>query len=414
MSGPIYTLKNYLVTGSDVNQATKRAYEGIALFFDSHGGYQRIAWNTGSADGNNAFKVWRAVSASQPFDVILKWSYNEFWTDWTIQADYGLGILVGSHASGQAWNGTTNNPNDAHAQPPFKEGSMVFSRPTAAGGAVSSSKDCFAIVPDVTFPTYTLINGAGDNDSFTFVFDTGNNGGNNGILHFERFQPINDNFTFPFFFYSSQMTGEQYFKQNTTYGATTVVSTDEACLTYISISSGVVTGALPIPEKCQVDYDIGYAPPIPLSTSFMPYVFEYPILLVSKETGGEYVGYLTALRKTWQHIANYSRLGNWRMVISQSTNSDVPTLTMHWSGSAASGSVYSSSLFLTGSSAIGQFGQAGIFVDRLGTTDSIVTVVSQTIVTNNYLYRGRIGANYTFQVGSPPAGATDIVIMGIV
>ena len=121
------------------------------------------------------------------------------------------------------------------------------------------------------------------------------------------------------------------------------------------------------------------------------------------------------MRKTWHDIPNYSRLGNQsRLVISQSVNAAVPTLTMHWSGTAASGSSYSASMFLTGTDVFGRSGQSGYFIDRLGTTDSMVTVVSQTIVTNNYLYRGRVGATYVFEVGSPPAGATDIVIMGIV
>lgn len=31
---------------------------------------------------------------------------------------------------------------------------------------------------------------------------------------------------------------------------------------------------------------------------------------------------------------------------------------------------------------------------------------------NKFVYRGRIGGNYVYNVGSPPTGATDIIIVG--
>lgn len=416
MSGPIHTIKNYLITGSSGNELNQRTYEGVALFFDTHPGYQRIAWNTGSIDGNNAFKVWRAVSGTQKFDVILRWSYTDYWDAWSVYSDYGVGLAVGAHDSGEAWNGTTNNPNDVPAVPPFKPTSIVMARQVACGGNITASKDAFHLVgPGNTIPHYMLMNGSGDNDSFTFIFDEDNNGTNNFLLHFERFIPVNSDYTFPFFFYGTGAANSNYFQQTTTYGELGLVASDDACLVYVSASAGNITGTLPVPERAQVDYAHNYAIPFPISTSYLPYVLEYPILLISMETGGEYVGYLNALRKTWHDIPNYSRLGNQsRLVISQSVNAAVPTLTMHWSGTAASGSSYSASMFLTGTDVFGRSGQSGYFIDRLGTTDSMVTVVSQTIVTNNYLYRGRVGATYVFEVGSPPAGATDIVIMGIV
>jgi len=416
MSGPIHTLKNYLVTGSSANDRNLNLFNGVSQFFDTHPGFQRIASNTGSPpDGNNAFRVWRAVSGTNKFDVICKWSWNQFWTDWTINADFGVGLAVGAHSSGEAWNGTTNNPEDLHPNPPFKAGSAVMARQVSAGGDISGSKDYFSTIAGSTTADYQLMQASGDNDSFTFALDEGNNGAVNFIFHFERFIPVNNKYTLPFFLWTSNGTANTWLERTITYGNTSNTSNQDAALLYISNSQGSVTASIPLPESVRVDYYVNYSSPIPLSTSFVPSVLEYPILLVSQETGGAYVGILNALRVTYKDLRSYSRLGpgESRLVLS-STNQTTPTITMHWSGTAPSGSHYSSSIFLTGSDVLGRSGGAGVYIDRLGTTDPIVTVVSQTIVTSNFLYRGRIGANYVFQVGSPPAGATDIVVMGIV
>lgn len=417
MSGPIHTLKNYLVTGSTNDEINLALYNGVSSFFDTHPGYQRIASNTGSQPSqNNAFKVWRAVSGTQKFDVICRWSWTDFWDAWTVENNYGVGISVAAHASGEAWNGTTNNPDDLPAVPPWKPGSTVMARQTAAGGETSGSKDKFFTFDGSSTTNYTLVQASGDNDSFTFALDQGNVGAITSIVHFERYIPVNNNYTFPYVFFASGNSTPSYFQRATTYGTLTNLGGEDASLVYISSSAGAVTGTLPIPEKVRFDYNTTYKSPIPLSTSYVPNVLEYPIMLTSMETGGAYVGIMNALRMTYQHIRSYSRLGpgETRLVLSQSVSEDSPTLTMHWSGTAPSGSHYSSSLFLTGSDVIGRSGGSGVYIDRLGTTDPILTVISQTIVTNNYLYRGRIGAAYVFQVGAPPQGATDIVIMGIV
>lgn len=415
MSGPIHTLKNYLITGSFGVETNRRFFEGVAQFFDGHPGYQRIAWKDDGVGGEENFKVWRAVSGTQKFDVIVKWSFNDFWSSWNIGNAYGVGIAIGAHDSGEAWNGTTNNPTDAAVTPPFKAGSIVMARSVAVGGDITGSKDTFFHFSEDGVSHYTLLNASGDNDSFTIVLDVGNTGVVTHLFHFERFVPVNPEYKFPYFLYTNGNTPLGWFEANTTYGSLTLADAKDACVAYISTSGGSVTGSLPIPEKVQLDFQSDYSFPFAISTSYFPYVSEYPIALISMETGGEYVGHLSALRRTYQQIRSYSRLDNQtRMVISQSYSENSPTLTMNWSGSAASGSSYSGSLFLTGSSTIGRSGLSGYYIDRLGTTDSIVTVVSQTIVTNNYLYRGRIGANYVFQVGTQPAGATDIVIMGIV
>lgn len=409
MAGSIIT-RNVLITGSSGQAAHRDGFAEIARFFDNHGGYSRIASSgsfgaTGetSASIEQSFGVWRAVSASLPFDVILKWSYNDIWNFWDSAANsFGIGMLVGIHASGEAWAGTTTNTNDTKPASPFVGNSIVYSRRSQAGGTLlaTGSKNGFLPINGSVMDQNTRIVMSGDNDSFTLAFDSLNNNSFNSLTHWGPYIPSNSEYTLPriFFCYSTPT----FFTKNTVYGGRSKAAS-EACLTYMWLTGSVST-SLPAVEAFKTDY-YTYQSPVPVTSSFLPDMQEYPILLTANETGGEYVGYLDTIRVTYSSLANGSQLNSGsRLVISQSTAASNPTITIPWNNTAfPSGTFYSGScVFMTGSNAFGTFGGTGIAVDRLGTTDAIITVVTTSAAT--VLYRGFLGGNYVYSEGSPPGG----------
>lgn len=411
MSGATYIADYYRITGSLGDAANRELFSRISTFFNGHPGYQRIA-QSGSLTDQEAFRVWTAVSAANKFDVVLKWSYTNTWTFWNVANSYGVGIIVGAHPSGLAWSGSRNDSGDSKPDVLFKTGSIVMSRQSAVGGDYSVQKNYFHLIRNTVNPN-TAVVCSGDNDSFCIVLNEGNNTSADSFFYFGKYERVNPNYNFPYMFIGSQTT--DWFTQGTTYGSLTSTNGNDACIAFMS-ASGAATGSLPVPEKVKFDYATHYVTPIAMSSSFLPKILEYPISLTAKETGAEYVGYLNDIRITHNTIGNFSRLyGGNRLVVSQSDAGDRQTITVPWlsSSTMTSGSFFSGSqcLFLTGSDTFGLSGMAGIYVDRLGTTDSIVTVVSQVIQTTSILYRGRSGANYVYQRGSPPAGATDIVII---
>jgi hypothetical protein len=48
-----------------------------------------------------------------------------------------------------------------------------------------------------------------------------------------------------------------------------------------------------------------------------------------------------------------------------------------------------------------------------GVDDSAFMTTTVVGSTGSILYRGRVGANYVYNVGTPPAGAVDVVIVKI-
>lgn len=129
-----------LSTGDTAARRAQEAYVSLTRFLTSSYaaelGIQRIAYNTGSAAGgngywdqaqaigNNAFSVYRFMSASVPFNMLLQYCStngtfgNSPGDPGTLDAGTGgptIGIAFAARTDGNnAWNGTTlNNGNDS-------------------------------------------------------------------------------------------------------------------------------------------------------------------------------------------------------------------------------------------------------------------------------------------------------------
>lgn len=408
-TGPTTVSQYYVTSGSTTDEVQEEIFNRISGFFNSNPGYSQIA-QSGSVGTQESYKVWRAVSCSQPFDVVLKWSYSSFWSFWETNGDYGLGVSIGMHPTGEAWAGTTTNVQDAPPFSPFKSGSFIFDRSTSVGGTYFTARNYFQQLQQ-TPPSNLGIAISGDYDSFTIAFNVDNNSTFNNLFYFGKFIPNNPSYNCPFvYFYNSSGTP---LPQNQVFGSLNGTVGYDGCLIYHTASTSV-TNSLPIGERFTVDYPLHYAYPMPISSSFFQKVLEYPITILAKETGGANVGYINDIRVTHNQIANLSRLsdGN-RLVISSSDPNLTYNFTIPWNSGTIipSGSFFSGSQtqFMTGSSVFGHGGQAGNFVDRLGTTDAITTILAQTIIQESILYRGVIGGNYVYSVDERPTGATDVV-----
>jgi len=441
-TGTLFIMSGTLTSANGV-ASTAEGFAVIASFFNSSSNYTRIACSgtfgaPGAGDGTREgnFGVWRAVSASQPYDVILKWSYNDNWAGWDAPVQsWGVGILTGIHSSSVAWAGTTNNDGlDTTPLNPFISGTMVYSRRNSAGGlsTVTGSKRGFMDPGGgTTYNQGTKIICVGDAEFFTILVDASSNNSFDGMYYFGPYIPARPEFTLPRISFSTNTAG--FFLQNTTFGAVAKSAVDGA-LTYKMPTNITITSSIPTPEAFKADYTTKYAAPYAITTSYLPAPQEYPIFLTAQETGAGYVGYLEDIRVTYASASNYSMFGvsssyeppkdegegTWtysggdRMVVSQSTNGAYPTITIPWTGSVPflSGNKWeASTVFLTGS--MGDFGSQPRGFQEIGALGS-VTVTNNIIQggTAETLYRGLSGGSYVYQRGTPPAGATDITIVG--
>lgn len=410
-TGPTTVSQYYIVTGSDNDARTEEMFLKIAGFFSSNPGFTQIA-QSGSVGTQESYKVWRSVSSSQPFDVVLKWSWTSFWSFWEIFADYGLGISIAMHPTGQAWQGTTTNVQDVPPYSPFKSGSYVFGRPNMTGGTHFQTRNWFEhLEKDAAANLGILL--SSDYDSFTFAFNGDNNTGFNNLFYFGKFIPNNLSYNCPFVMIHNKNYSAEMLPRTFTFGTNDGGGNHEGSILYYTASTNV-TSTLPLGEKFRLDYATHYNAPMAISTSNFQKALEFPVMLISQETGGATVGYLNDIRITHNQLANLSRLnsGN-RLVLSSTNAAEIFNVTVPWNSGTVinSGSFFSGSVtqFMTGSGAFGLGGGLGVFVNKLGATDSVITVLSQTIVQENILYRGVISGQYVYSLNERPTGATDIV-----
>lgn len=420
MSGTVYTMDAY-ITSSGAPLSTRDGFSAISRFLDTCGSLTRIASSgsfgaTGEVDASpeQSFGVWRSVSSSITYDIILKWSYSSTWTFWRAgqAGGWGLSILAGIHPSGQAWNGTTTNFNDIPPTSPFKPDSIVYSRPNAIGGAAGAtgSRNSFNVLNSGQIAQNTRVIGSVDNDSINIFFSNNNLATSwTSCLIWSSFIPFNPNYNLPFMLY----VGTNNLMKNNIFGNRLEQSTfPNAAFTYIW-PQGNVSGSLPFVEQFRTDF-ITQQGPLPITSSFIPNITEMPILVAAHETGGEFVGYLESVRHVHNQISNGSRINSGsRFVITGSGNS-FSNISIPWNNRAyATGTYYSEpTLFLTGSeSPLYVFGGLPRTIDRLGTTDAIISVISQSIGASQTLYRGFHAGNYVYSLDTPPSPATDIVVI---
>lgn len=420
MSGTVYTMDTY-ITSSNATNAARDGFSAISKFLDSCGSLTRIASSgsfgaTGEVDASpeQSFGVWRSVSSSIAYDVILKWSYATNWTFWRpgSTTSYGLGLLTGIHSSGQAWNGTTTNFGDLPPTSPFKSDSIVYSRPNAIGGTAlaTGSRNSFNILNSgQTNPNGRVI-GSVDNDSINIFFSNNNVATSwTSCLIWSSFVPFNANYNLPFIFY----IGTQNLMKNNIFSSRTETATSpNGAFSYIW-PQGNVSGSLPFVEQFRTDFNTLQGP-TPITSSFLPNMQEMPILVAAHETGGEFVGYLETVRHVHNQIPNGSRINSGSRFVITGSGGAYSNISIPWNNRTyATGTYYSDpALFLTGSSSpLYVFGGLPRTIDRLGTTDAIISVISQSIGASQTLYRGFYAGNYVYSIDTPPSPATDIVVI---
>ena len=192
----IINASHRLSAGSLTNTCLYDVCSTILSYYETHPGFQRIAWNSGSVGGGldpaygtspvkeNSWFIYRAVSSSVIYDVAIKvatGAYDTGQNAWRTNTDTGLGIGISWHSSSAAWQGTTaNNGSDAFTDPgkPWKSGSITGQRINGISGSLVVSKSglvqlLVAAVNDVINVAvtgdndYTIIHAAPDRHAFT-------------------------------------------------------------------------------------------------------------------------------------------------------------------------------------------------------------------------------------------------------
>lgn len=413
----------YPVTSSG-NPAQNRDIFGEAVkFFDSIPSWQRIASQSGSAGtglgttgdpnpaGEEAWAVWRALSSSQPFDVIMKWSWSSFYASNQLEigsSNYGVGLAIAFHSSSAPWNGTTNNNlADVITTPgePWKSGSVIFPRQNEQNGSNATEGDRQYVAAISIDPTTHRMICVGDNDWFFIHLSQSSN--DTRWFYFGPYIPLTTSYSEPRNFNYVMISSEQGegLDIGETYGSTTTNNTINAGVTFIVSSSATARG---IPRIGTVR--LGTA-----SSSFSNEIYvsysgsgttpinELPFLIYSAEANypGSALGYLEYIRAINSNLNNYDYLSTAsRLILSGNV-----ALTTY----AQLSIPYSSSL--TGSLFEGQ-------VRSLGTnflTSSLFVTSSTTVAAQIPVFRGENPpGTYVYSQNSPPVGATNVIIIGYV
>lgn len=193
--------------------SVRNGFAVITKFFEDHPNFERVAadfdggpgfgpTNGGVEANENSFGIWRAVSASIPFDVAVKWSYSQFYDDnWDTPSNFGLAIGMAYHSSSQAWNGTTNNDGtDSFGTDPWKSGSIAFPRTNGPGGSNHTNRNALCqIASSIASPVRFHI--VGDDDAVYFLMQasTDQNHEVDVLCGFGCFTPTTSSFDLPLF-----------------------------------------------------------------------------------------------------------------------------------------------------------------------------------------------------------------------
>ena len=214
MGGPIKS--KYYTYSSDQNGISgliRNCFAGIASYFDSRGGFQRIASNYGGGTGfgftstqnkvgNEAFGIWRAISSSVIYDVAVACATSDFTRNW-ISNPVGVGnvgIVVAYHSSSAAWNGTTNNNGTDTFTTPWKSGTVTTLAVNRTG---SNPNALLSVLPgNITIGNQffsSII--TGDYDATVFMFFNGRNESVGSTTQygsvFGKYEPASSSITVP-------------------------------------------------------------------------------------------------------------------------------------------------------------------------------------------------------------------------
>lgn len=410
----------YPVTSSGMPGKNRDMFGEAVKFFDQIPSWQRIAsyggtsgtglGTTGDPDpaGELAFAVWRALSASQPYDIIVKWSWSSFYSANQLEigsSNYGFGIGVAFHGSSAAWNGTTNNDllDIFPAGTPWKSGSLVFPRQNELGGAHATEGNrqyiaAFSIDPPAAGRMVCI----GDDDWFFMHLSA--SAKDTHWFYFGPYIPISATYTEPKIFNYVMLSAEQAegFDLNKFYGNTTENNTKNSGITY-TISSSAIQMGIPRVGAVRIgtiSSSFSSETKINFSGSGVGPVNEYPLILYSAEEtyppGA--LGYIEDIRAINSDLNNYDFLSTaGQLILSGNTN---------LSSYAQMSIPYTSSL--TGSLPEGQNKSLNInfLTSSLFTTGEVGTVLIP-------IFRGENPPGiFVYNEGSPPPGATNITLIG--
>lgn len=420
-------LPPYPNSGSTNPERNRNIHAEMVKVFDAAPGWERIASNYGSGgtgleatgqanpSGEQAWAVWRNVSGSVAHDVAIKWSWSSFYSAGEFEggsSNWGVGLTVAFHSSSQAWNGTTSN-NGTDTFPsgqPWKSGSLIFPRQNASGGIHQTEGDReYMGLFSLSLAQGNMIS-AVDNDNIFFAYNDTNvsnsAGSHETIFYFGRYIPESgSNVTFPYIYFCEEASADpgNMFVPLYSYGDLVEANDRNHGLSFSSSSIPDVTNYI-------LSYDLTTTSNSgTLSLSSGSVLQEHPIYILRNETLSTNpdinnvgaIGRLDFVRATRAtDISNLDRVDNdSKLILSRSwvvqpANSYPSFITIPW---------VSGTLMPTGSS-------------TNKTSNFVLPVTGGTTGTTLIaLYRGENPpGTFVYSEGTPPAGASNVIIVGFV
>lgn len=423
MTNGLTVLPPYPNSGSTNPNRHRNMHAEMVKVLDAAPGWDRIASYygaggttgfdaTGGANpsGEEAFAVWRNVSGSIPHDIAIKWSYSNFYSAGQFEAgssNWGVGLAVAFHSSGQAWNGTTDNDgaDTFSSGQPWKSGSLIFPRQNASGGIHQTEGDreymgLFSLSLDVG----NMIS-AVDNDNIFFAYNdthiSNSSGTHETVFYFGKYVPESGSgATFPYIYFSvgSTPSTSNVFVPLIHYGGLTETDTSNHGL-------GFSSSSIPDVINYYLSYDLTATSNSGtiLATSGST-LQEYPIHILKNETTSEdptpniigsvgRLDFIRAVRAT--DVANLDRVdSDSKLILSRSWI----TNTIHSYPSFITIPWVSGTLMPTGSST----SKTSYFALPVTGGSSLTT-----------LYRGENPpGTFVYSKGSPPVGAVNVIVVG--
>lgn len=409
----------YPVTSAGNPDKNRDMFGEAVKFFDQIPSWQRIASNSGSAgsglgttgdpspSGEEGWAVWRALSASQPYDVIIKWSWSSFYAANQLEigtSNYGFGIGVAFHSSSAAWNGTSDNdladtfPNGQ----PWKSGSLIFPRQNEQGGVHATEGDREYVAAFSIDPVIGRMVCVGDDDWFFMHLSAST--ADTRWFYFGPYTPISATYAearpFNYIMLSSEQ-GEG-FDLGEEYGNTGESNTRNSGITFTTTGSALQDGIpkLGIFRMATISSSFSSETKVSFSGSGTTPINELPLVLYSTETTypPSALGYIEYIRVINSDLNNYDYLSTAsRLILSGNVNlSGYAQLSIPYTSSLTSslpeGQVRSLDVNFLTSSLFAAGGEAAALVP---------------------IFRGENPpGTFVYNEGSPPVGATNITLIG--
>jgi hypothetical protein len=283
MAGPIAgSIEHRLGAGTTAAQENQELFTALYGFLNAK--YTRIAsnfgtagtgfdyWDGASPSGENAFAVFRAGSAANPFNILIQWAHtNAFGASpgnpgaINGATGDGVGVVVAFRLDGtNPWaGGVANVGADAKASPVWTPGGstlVVLDRAASVGGSFATNKENTIIIANAAAGGGGILNRfhvVGDNDGFVCLFDLTNDGSYT-MKYFGAYTPRTGfTITHPLVALSTQTIGYPTDGPGITYGSITGTSGDEGGI-HGRLSADLVRGFSI--QSVAPAFDIAYQP----------------------------------------------------------------------------------------------------------------------------------------------------------